>query len=288
MLLLVSTSDKIRLTTGSAGDVDVHASYVDNNAGTITPGRLNTGAIATATTTDIVAAPAASTIRNVKTLHIRNTHATVSNTVTVIHTDGTTAVELHKCTLQPGDALEYIEGVGFFQLTAPVGLLSSANASDVTANAADTYLTGSSVNIVGRLKVGTSIRWRMVFTKTAAGTGTPTVTIRTGTNGSTSDTSRASWTGLAQTAATDTGWMDIEAVVRDASASGVLACAMRLQHKNTTTGIANAAQEQLFQTTTSAFDLTAAGLIIGVSCNPNTSGVWTFQIVRVNVDNNLN
>ena len=31
MLLLASTSDKIQLVTGSAGDIDVHASWVDNN-----------------------------------------------------------------------------------------------------------------------------------------------------------------------------------------------------------------------------------------------------------------
>ena len=47
MILLTSTSDKIRLTTGSAGAIDVHASYVDDNSGTITPGRTNTASCET-------------------------------------------------------------------------------------------------------------------------------------------------------------------------------------------------------------------------------------------------
>ena len=49
MLILSSTSDLLRVTTSAAGDVDVHASWVDNASGTITPGRTNTAAITTAT-----------------------------------------------------------------------------------------------------------------------------------------------------------------------------------------------------------------------------------------------
>jgi len=51
MLILSSTSDIIRVVTSAAADVDVHASWVDNASGTITPGRTNTAPITTATTT---------------------------------------------------------------------------------------------------------------------------------------------------------------------------------------------------------------------------------------------
>jgi hypothetical protein len=105
MLLLTSTSDKVQLITGSAGAVKVHASWVDNASGTITPGRTNTASITTAATTDVVGAPAASTQRNVKHLNIRNTHATVANLVTVQHTDGTTVEELFVVTLAPGESI---------------------------------------------------------------------------------------------------------------------------------------------------------------------------------------
>jgi len=111
-LILASTSDKIRVTTSSTATTDVHASWVDVNGTTITPGRTNT-AISTATTTDLVASPGASTYRTVKTLTIRNRHASTSQDVTVIHTDGTNAMELVKATLTAGDALHYDEHNGF-------------------------------------------------------------------------------------------------------------------------------------------------------------------------------
>lgn len=117
MLLLVSTSDKIRVTTSGAVTTDVHASFVDYNGTTVTPGRQNT-AITTATTTDVVSSPGSSTQRNVKALHIRNKHATTSQTVTVIHTDGTTACELVSVVLPAGYALAFDEGAGFRVLDA--------------------------------------------------------------------------------------------------------------------------------------------------------------------------
>lgn len=106
MLLLTSTSDILRIVTGAAGaSINVHASWVDNASGTITPGRTNTAAITTATTTTVVASPAASTQRNVKSLHITNNHATVSTQVTAQHFDGTTSEDLMGVTLLPGENL---------------------------------------------------------------------------------------------------------------------------------------------------------------------------------------
>lgn len=113
MIILASTSAKIQVTTGTAKTIDVHASWVDWST-TALAGCTNT-AITTATTTDVVAPPAASTQRNVKTLHIRNKDAT-SCDVTVKHTDGTTNVELLKLTLQAGDQLQYVDGLGFLLL----------------------------------------------------------------------------------------------------------------------------------------------------------------------------
>src|SRR6266576_6020250 len=113
MLLLANTTDKIRLVTSAAVTVDVHASYMDASAanppvvGGTTSGRLNT-AITTATTTDIVTAPAATTLRNVKTIHIRNKHATTSVDVTVTYDQSGTVFELFKATLPAGASLQYV------------------------------------------------------------------------------------------------------------------------------------------------------------------------------------
>jgi hypothetical protein len=104
MLLLTSTSDIVRVTTSAAGDIQVHTSFVDNNAGTITPDRRNWN-ISTATTTTVVPSPGASTQRNVKGLYITNNSATVTNFVEVQHFDGTTSSELMGVTLLPGENL---------------------------------------------------------------------------------------------------------------------------------------------------------------------------------------
>jgi hypothetical protein len=109
MLLLTSTSDILRIVTGAAADVDVHASWVDLNGTTVTPGRTNTAAIVTATTTTVVASPAASTQRSVQHLNITNSHATVATQVTVQHFDGTTSEDLMGVTLLPGENLVLAE-----------------------------------------------------------------------------------------------------------------------------------------------------------------------------------
>jgi hypothetical protein len=116
MLLLTSTSDVVRVITGSALTVDVHASWVDNAAGTITPGRTNT-AITTATTTTVVGAPAASTQRNVQTLNIHNKDIS-SNVIAVEHFDGTTAAELVSYSLAADETLQYIDGEGWRVINA--------------------------------------------------------------------------------------------------------------------------------------------------------------------------
>lgn len=114
MLLLASTSDVIRVITGSAVTAQlVHASYVDLQGATVTPGRTNTS-ITGATTTTVVGSPASSTYRTVKTLTIRNTHASSTNDITIQHYDGTTAIDLLKVTLAAGECIQYHEGAGFW------------------------------------------------------------------------------------------------------------------------------------------------------------------------------
>src|ERR1044072_3728058 len=111
MILLTSTSDKLQVVTGWAGAVDIHASFLDLASGVVTAGRTNSKPV-TATTTDAVASPAASTTRNVKALHIANVHATVANQVTIQHTDGSNVVQLESVNLLPGERISYREGVG--------------------------------------------------------------------------------------------------------------------------------------------------------------------------------
>lgn len=109
MLLLTSTSDILRLTTSTAvSTIEVHASYVDMSGVTITPDRKNTR-ITTAGTTTIVAAPAASTQRNVKAIYVTNNSAGTSCIVGIEHFDGTNSVELMQFVLLPGENMGYRE-----------------------------------------------------------------------------------------------------------------------------------------------------------------------------------
>lgn len=168
MLLLTSTSDIIRLITGSAADIEVHTSFVDAAAGpTFTPGRTNTS-ITTATTTTVVASPGASTQRNVKHINVTNNHASASCVVAVEHYDGTTAVELMQFTLLPGENMIFNEegrwahrdaqgaeyppaGLGMYNGRS-VGFMKTGTASDA---AGYWYCTAKDAGFPGAWAVGT-------------------------------------------------------------------------------------------------------------------------------------
>lgn len=113
MLLLTSTNDRLQIITGAAVPVTVHTSWVDTSAGTIVPGRTNT-TITTATTTSVAGYPAAATQRNIKTIHLRNTHATLPCDITVQHTDGAIISQLYKTTINAGGAMQYTDQAGFW------------------------------------------------------------------------------------------------------------------------------------------------------------------------------
>ena len=123
MIYLAATTDKLQIITSAAITLDVNCNYIDAATATLVvsgSGKQNT-AITTATTTDILAAPGASTTRSLKQMTARNKHASLSGDVTVQFNQNATLFELHKLTLQAGESLEYIEGVGFFTLKASSG-----------------------------------------------------------------------------------------------------------------------------------------------------------------------
>ena len=112
MLILASTSDIIRVVTGSAADVDIQASWVDHDTATLitTPGRTITAAVVTATITTVVPSPGnATTKRNVKHLSIHNVSATITTTVTIQQFDGTNNLDLINCTLLPDEHIHFDE-----------------------------------------------------------------------------------------------------------------------------------------------------------------------------------
>lgn len=132
MLILADNGDSLDVVLSVAADIDVHASWVNNNSGTITAGKENSSITASAT---IVSAPA-SGFTNVKTVNIRNKDTTDATDVTVRHVDsGGTTVELAKVTLQPGDLLQYVEGLGwdYIPVQTPADVVYRKLTADVSA-----------------------------------------------------------------------------------------------------------------------------------------------------------
>ena len=115
-MILSSISDIIRIVTTSTADIHVQAAWADITTAAFTPGRTNT-VIVTAVTTTIVAAPAASTQRQVKRAMISNRHASAANTVSVQHFDGTTSVTVFSRTLLAGESIEF-DSTGWTVLNA--------------------------------------------------------------------------------------------------------------------------------------------------------------------------
>lgn len=161
MILLASTNDKLRLVTSSSSNTDVHVSWADLNGTTVTPGRTNTATISSATTTDILASPGASTYRTAKTIAIRN-RGTSSQTVTVIHTDGTNALELTEAQLGPDEQLHYDEHQGW-RVINKYGTYKSE----------DTTIVGDSGLCLGYFKIGTASEAIGVRYGFAKDTGSP-------------------------------------------------------------------------------------------------------------------
>lgn len=184
-----------------------------------------------------------------------------------------------------GKKLTYKDDAGRYY-TIP-GSVRNWNTADVTANAADTYVTGSSLTVPTGLllQVGVTFSWNIYMTKTAAGVAAPVWRIRVGTNGSTADTARVTFTQVAaQTAVVDAGEVEITAILRNTGAAGVLAAGLTMNHVLATTGFSTLGAN-VQQVTSAGFDTTVANTIIGLSVDPGAAGVWTLQVVQAIMNN---
>jgi hypothetical protein len=157
----------------------------------------------------------------------------------------------------------------------PPLIAASAPAQAIPANT-DTYITGSNIDIAGRLKVGTLLRWKVQVSKTAAGTAAPVFQIRFGTAGAIGDTSRISITMAAQTAAVDVGVFEVSLFVTTAGASGIAQAYVLLNHGLAATGLQVGSGGH--RAASGAFDMTVASLKAGLSVNTGASSAWTVNL----------
>ena len=283
---LFSTTDKLQLITSTVADLEVIATYTDlvKSSGAWSKTDRQLTKITSATTTDILAAPAATEVRGINSLFIRNKHGSTSNELTVVYNANGTNYEGYKTTLLAGETLEYIEGIGFFKLAGKINvtLFNNSTAAQGAGFASDTYLTGSYIVFPQPPKIGTKYKCRFSVSKTAAGTATPIIQVRFGTAGTTADTSRNSFTFSAGTAATDVGVFEIYAIFRAVGASAVVQAWCSLVSQPTT-GFSSLLKG--VQTTSGSFDSTVAGMGAGVSVNGGTSASWTVQLVTAEIEN---
>ena len=119
----MSITDKLSLITSAAATLDVVASVQDKTTSTGALASVSQRtAITTAATTDVVAVPGSGVERNIVELSIRNKHASTATDVTVQLNANATLYEIVKYTLNAGDTLEYVEGIGWFIITNAAAL----------------------------------------------------------------------------------------------------------------------------------------------------------------------
>lgn len=97
-MILKTTSEVLRVITSSTAPIDVQANYADHSTTAFEPNSLNTK-ITTATTTNIVGSPPASTQRQIKSIMFHNISTTTANSLQIEVFDGTNTFKVYNLTL---------------------------------------------------------------------------------------------------------------------------------------------------------------------------------------------
>lgn len=155
MQILTDTTHSVTVVTGSAVSTDYVVSWADNTSSTFTPGSGH-GNISTATTTTVIAAPAASTQRAIKGLMITNRHASSSQTVQVFKTVGASSYAISQnLTLLAGQTAVLSEsGLSVcndgYVFVAPGKLLQSQNSLSLIGTDGTTQTFPSTNAVIAR------------------------------------------------------------------------------------------------------------------------------------------
>lgn len=157
--ILSDTTHSLEVVTTTTAAVDYFVSYVDYASGTVTPGSTQ-GAITTATTTTYVAAPGASTQRQLRRASFRNKSTSSSNKLTFQKDVSGTNYEAYSVTLAPGESVK-LDAEGEWQVYDSAGIARAP---------ATTVIDGRTINF---LKVGATSEAGGLFQLQAKDTGMP-------------------------------------------------------------------------------------------------------------------
>lgn len=143
MILLTATTHALELQTSSSSSTDWTCSYVDMDASATTPGSAQ-GNVASATTTIIAAAPAASTQRQIKHVSVVNKN-TSSQTITIKKDVSGTEYTLFRATLASNEAAQYVDGDGWvtFDASGRAKLMEPQEVSTTGARPRNIYKSGT-------------------------------------------------------------------------------------------------------------------------------------------------
>ena len=132
MLSIAAPSAALKVVTTSAATLAVYASYQDH--GRSHAQRLSTSStISSATTTTFLSSPTAYATRTVDLFTIANTHASLSNTITVQHYDGSTTTIIWSGTLAAGERLAIVDGTATVFNTSGVPKVAPVNSPNSTS-----------------------------------------------------------------------------------------------------------------------------------------------------------
>lgn len=164
---------------------------------------------------------------------------------------------------------------------------STSVTTQVISSGTDTYLAGSRILIpTGKIQAGTIYRSKFSVTKTAAGIAAPTVTVRIGTLGTIADAARGAFGFSAQTAVADEGVIEIDTLFKSGGVTAGNAGLGRLSHRLVTTGLNISGSITTKEVASgSGFDVTGAGLGIGLSVNPGASASWNIGFLSAELLN---
>lgn len=155
MIILKDINSILELLSSSTANLDYTISYVDIDA-TGATGNATEGTISSATTTIILAAPAAGTIRQVKTLTVVNRHASTTNNVTIQKDISSTNYLITTAVpLLAGESIIYMDGVGWTHYNSSGIEIVTSNVTltgDVTGSGTESIATTIANNVVNNAK----------------------------------------------------------------------------------------------------------------------------------------
>lgn len=144
-IVLTATTHTLEATTGSGADVDYRIVYFDETSSGAGITSTGVGKITTATTTTVLAAPAASTTRTVQTATFTNIDVTEQTITIKVDVSATEYNETPPYVLKAGESIYYNNTIGWYKsnpLTSTITGVTNSFGKTGTASDAAAYWYG--------------------------------------------------------------------------------------------------------------------------------------------------